>query len=147
MHATIKYSGRRKRPGDCEVLRHHADGSYTLLSARLDLVNHSPTGFEWGYPGSGPAQLAFAILMDHYGRFRLASRLYQTFKARFLAPLEDNEWELVPAEIDSILSDVRPEAEAKLAHYDDELRDMLQRSGADDVEVRSALAELEERGY
>ena len=23
----------------------------------LDVVNHSPSGFEWGYAGSGPAQL------------------------------------------------------------------------------------------
>lgn len=28
------------------------------------LWNHSPTGFEWGYGGSGPAQLALAILFD-----------------------------------------------------------------------------------
>ncbi len=31
---------------------------------RLDLYNHSPTGFEWGYWGSGPAQLALAMLAD-----------------------------------------------------------------------------------
>ena len=31
------------------------------LNPRLDLYNHSPTGFEWGYCGSGPAQLALAI--------------------------------------------------------------------------------------
>ena len=28
----------------------------------LVLRRHSPTGFEWGYGGSGPAQLALAIL-------------------------------------------------------------------------------------
>jgi hypothetical protein len=27
------------------------------------LRNHSPDGFAWGYPGSGPAQLALAILL------------------------------------------------------------------------------------
>jgi hypothetical protein len=31
---------------------------------RLDLFNHSPTGLEWGYGGSGPAQTALAILAD-----------------------------------------------------------------------------------
>ena len=30
------------------------------LDPRFDLWNHSPTGFEWGYGGSGPAQLALA---------------------------------------------------------------------------------------
>ena len=33
------------------------------LPLRLDIVNHSPTGFAWGY--SGPAQLA--ILADWMG--------------------------------------------------------------------------------
>jgi hypothetical protein len=27
------------------------------LPMRLELANHSPTGFEWGYGGSGSAQL------------------------------------------------------------------------------------------
>ena len=31
------------------------------LDSRLDMRNHSPTGFEWGYGGSGPAQLALAL--------------------------------------------------------------------------------------
>ena len=34
------------------------------LNPRLDLWNHSLTGFEWGYAGSGPAQLALALLAD-----------------------------------------------------------------------------------
>lgn len=38
------------------------------LPLRLDLYDHSPTGFEWGYSGSGPAQLALAILADHFDR-------------------------------------------------------------------------------
>ena len=37
------------------------------LDSRRDLWNHSPTGFEWGYCGSGPAQLALALLADHLG--------------------------------------------------------------------------------
>ncbi len=38
------------------------------LGPRLDLANHSPDGFSWGYGGSGPAQLALAILADHFQR-------------------------------------------------------------------------------
>jgi hypothetical protein len=37
------------------------------LPLRCDIVNHSPTGFSWGYAGSGPAQLALAILADYFG--------------------------------------------------------------------------------
>jgi len=46
-----QYSGRRAADGSAIVTR--ADG--TDLPLRLDLYNHSPTGFEWGYGGSGPA--------------------------------------------------------------------------------------------
>ncbi len=38
-----------------------------LLPKMLELRNHSPTGFNWGYAGSGPCQLALAILADHFG--------------------------------------------------------------------------------
>lgn len=39
------------------------------LPLRLGVRNHSPTGFSWGYNGSGPAQLALAILCDHLRAF------------------------------------------------------------------------------
>jgi hypothetical protein len=37
------------------------------LDPRHDSRNHSPTGFEWGYSGSGPAQLALALAADVLG--------------------------------------------------------------------------------
>lgn len=41
--------------------------------------NHSPDGFNWGYGGSGPAQLALAILL-HFMPEEDAQTLYQIFK-------------------------------------------------------------------
>ncbi|RTL26956.1 MAG: hypothetical protein EKK55_07055 [Rhodocyclaceae bacterium] len=35
------------------------------LPPRLDILNRSPDGFNWGYGGAGPTQLAVAILADH----------------------------------------------------------------------------------
>ncbi len=55
------------------------------LAPRCDLRNHSPDGFQWGYRGSGPAQLALAILADATGNDRLALQLYQEFKRRFVS--------------------------------------------------------------
>lgn len=42
--------------------------------------NHSPDGFEWGYGGSGPAQLALALLLDATDSVALARRYYQRYK-------------------------------------------------------------------
>lgn len=62
-----RYEGRRLNEG-CEVyVINEADGSRYPLPTHWDIYNHSPTGFEWGYSGSGPAQLALAILADHFG--------------------------------------------------------------------------------
>ncbi|KKN11984.1 hypothetical protein LCGC14_1020970 [marine sediment metagenome] len=50
----------------------------------LALWNHSPVGFQWGYGGSGPAQLALAILLDFTNAQELSVRLHQKFKAAFI---------------------------------------------------------------
>jgi hypothetical protein len=72
------------------------------------LVYHSPTGLEWGYPGSGPADLALSILADYFGeslvdRRRIdrtrAWRLHQQFKHDWVAGFDD-EWEISAAEIE-----------------------------------------------
>lgn len=55
------------------------------LPLRLDLRNHSPSGFNWGYGGSGPAQLALAILVNFTGNEAFALAHYQDFKWHFLA--------------------------------------------------------------
>ena len=64
------------------------------LPLRLDLVNHSPTGFAWGYSGSGPAQLALAILADWMGCDHAARVLHQRFKAAAIAGMTGKHWSL-----------------------------------------------------
>jgi hypothetical protein len=61
------------------------------LLLRLDVRNHSPAGFEWGYGGSGPAQLALALLLDCGLPVQVASRLYQTFKWQVIARITDRD--------------------------------------------------------
>lgn len=56
------------------------DGEVLLLGPSLDVCNHSPTGFAWGYGGSGPAQLALAILLYAGVPKERAVGLYQQFK-------------------------------------------------------------------
>jgi hypothetical protein len=83
------------------------DGREALLLKHC--VVHSPTGFETGYAGSAPADLALSILADHLdviperiGKIwnggawswnessdplaAKALRLHQEFKAHFIAP-------------------------------------------------------------
>ncbi len=48
--------------------------------------NHSPDGFNHGYGGSGPAQLALAICLELFGQ-AAAERVYQQFKWDHIATL------------------------------------------------------------
>lgn len=48
------------------------------------IVNHSPDGFAWGYGGSGPSQLALAILLELSTRAYAAAR-YQDFKFKVIS--------------------------------------------------------------
>jgi hypothetical protein len=98
------YSGIRS-PAGCVVRVGNE-----LLAPRLDLCNHSPSGFDWGYEGSGPAQLALAILADFFrakARKGLAIalaeqralRLHQAFKRAVVAGFDRESWTLSSDEI------------------------------------------------
>lgn len=77
------------------------------LNPRFDLRNHSPTGLEWGYGGSGPAQLALAILADYLGDNQQALNLYQRFKWRVIAELPHKRWILTSLQVDEALQRIR----------------------------------------
>ena len=74
------------------------------LNPRLDLWNHSPTGFEWGYGGSGPAQLALALLANALGDDDAAIRLHQEFKWKVVATLPGAGWTLTSEQIHTVLA-------------------------------------------
>lgn len=59
-------------------------GPGKTLDLRLDLSAHSPDGFEVGYGGSGPAQLALAILADAFDD-ETALRMHVGFKREVIA--------------------------------------------------------------
>jgi hypothetical protein len=72
------------------------------LAPRFDLRTLSKSGFEWTYEGAGPAQLALALLADHFGEDAAALRHYERFMREVVAEL-DNAWRLNSAEIDAAL--------------------------------------------
>jgi|WetSurMetagenome_2_1015567.scaffolds.fasta_scaffold1227658_2 hypothetical protein len=74
------------------IILTHSNRSLEIDGKTIDpgpsqkLCNHSPDGFEWGYLGSGPAQLSLAILLRLAGReFALSN--YQRFKEEVISKL------------------------------------------------------------
>lgn len=59
------------------------------------LVHHSPTGFEYGYGGSGPADLARSIVGDFLATDDPDPKLCQAVKERFIASVPSDLRQLV----------------------------------------------------
>ena len=79
-------------------MKHKLKGEYPGRQVWLDgellnpqesqkTYNHSPDGFNWGYPGSGPAQLALAIMLKLTGKLNG----YQSFKWDVIARLPEGK--------------------------------------------------------
>jgi hypothetical protein len=74
------------------------NGGYPL-DPRFDLAYKSPTGFEWNYSGSGPAQLALALLADALGDDKKAMKHFQDFKFKVIARLDSDHFDLSEEDI------------------------------------------------
>lgn len=60
------------------------NGEHLSPEASQKIRNHSPDGFNWGYSGSGPSQLALAILL-YCTDESSAQKFYQQFKFQYVA--------------------------------------------------------------
>lgn len=87
LRAIAWFEGRTTPDGERQVLY-----AGKLLDPRFDIRNHSPAGFNWGYGGSGPAQLALAMLCAVLGDDQAAEALYQDFKFAFIGRIETDLW-------------------------------------------------------
>jgi hypothetical protein len=79
--------------GDWTTRRVTVDGVELHTEPSLELYNHSPDGFNWSYGGSGPAQLALAILLQIFNG-DTALVWYQTFKWDIIANLPARSFRL-----------------------------------------------------
>lgn len=72
------------------------------LDPHYDLRRFTEGGFEWSYEGPEPEQLAFALLVDHFGDPAEADARRGRFMREVVANF-DNEWEMTSADIDRAL--------------------------------------------
>lgn len=83
------------------------------LSPRVSQMfrNHSPDGFAWGYPGSGPAQLALAILIASGASKTVALAHYQAFKRDFIETLPHDAGFRIEVDVEAWLAAQKPAGE------------------------------------
>ena len=82
-----------KITGNFETREVLVNGKLLDPGPSLKIWNHSPDGFNWGYEGSGPAQLALAVLLLVTDE-STANRLHQSFKQEVIARLPQADFEI-----------------------------------------------------
>lgn len=83
------------------------DGKVLSPGRSQKIWNHSPDGFQWGYGGSGPAQLALALLLDATDDEKIAVYHHQNFKREYVAGWGE-DWEMTTEQIQAWLSTQQP---------------------------------------
>lgn len=94
------------------ILKRTEDGVETnvIHFCRADGVGcHSPTGFEWGYGGSGPSDLAYNILRTIGLPIPKAQALYHHFKRAFIESMPHEGRTIKEAEIWQWINEMRKE--------------------------------------
>lgn len=93
------------------VLKRDRGHLWTNVPQRI--IVHSPSGFEWGYGGSGPADLALNILAMCVP-LRQAYQLHQDFKWKFIATMN---WEGGVIEGEDIIAFLKEHAPQNLDRH------------------------------
>ncbi|MCK5236291.1 MAG: hypothetical protein KAR06_04820 [Deltaproteobacteria bacterium] len=108
----IAYKGLKRNSGvgRQRVFKNMPDGTTIPLleSPSRELRDHS-VEFNFGYCGSGPAQLALAILLDVTGDPEVSLLYYQWFKEGFIATL-GKSWVIEASEVREWLAKEKQEA-------------------------------------
>ncbi|WP_435197602.1 DUF6166 domain-containing protein [Natronomonas sp. EA1] len=112
-------------PADVEYVGMRVNGTPVVLKLTdherltpdrgLGLVRHSPAGFDWGYTGSGPAQLACALLLDYTNDERVAHQHYIQFRNEVVSQLACDGpadcWHLSGEDIEAALAEFEEDRE------------------------------------
>jgi hypothetical protein len=72
----------------------------------LDLRLHSQE-FNWGYGGSGPAQLALALAADVLGDDEQAQDVYQDLKFRLVGRVPEDGWSLTEEQLRAAIQEIQ----------------------------------------
>lgn len=125
------YTGRRVGNIVVMVLDPVTKRGHMLPIAPSRTIRNHSDEFNWGYGGSGPSQLALALLLHAIGECpveerpsvetapALAERYYQMFKNDHVSHW-DGTWTITQAEIIGWLRTVMAQAETKRREYSSE---------------------------
>ena len=99
------FKGRKTETNRIVEVEQNGNVSLLPLGPSLQIANHSPDGFNWGYDGSGTTQLALGILYEVTGDAELARNYYPFFTSDHVSRWGE-VWEMSESEVRRWLRDV-----------------------------------------
>jgi len=108
--------------------RIYIDGKRLSFRKSLKYIRIGYTGFEWGYGGAGPQQLAFAILLELTNE-KIARTLLLEFTQRFVSKLPPKQNFSIPIEKAIRVIDECLQAEDLPDEYTTQIRVDLKKAG------------------
>jgi Family of unknown function (DUF6166) len=107
-YTAYRLPGEHDTAGEGRVTVHQQGKQPRPLDPRFDLRRHAD-GFNWGYSGSGPAQLALALAADALGDDDLARNVYQKLKFKLLGRLPKDGWALTEQQVRQVIQEIQTE--------------------------------------
>lgn len=114
------YEAKRDR-GMPVVIVTYIDEAGEHIRQLKHVVRHSATTMEWGYCGSGPADLAFSLLLDHFGGGGIAliktEPVYRDFERQVVSTFAFSGWKTDTANINEMLQDIARRAPTSIVDF------------------------------
>jgi len=104
----IRYIGVRLELG-CRVWRIAEDGKIRALRQSHRSANFPTDAWEWGYGGTGPANLAWALCFDVCEDKEMSTLCHQGVKWLIVSRLAKDSWMLTSAQITDAMDKVGEE--------------------------------------
>ncbi len=118
------YLGFRKPDGTAYVMVRDAQAQRGPVPLQ-HVIRHSPTGLEWGYGGSGPADLALSILADYFGEAAdLPAAVFAGYTSKGQDAIERTKaWKIYQDFKSAVIAGLPGRPEAYQAYMDPEIAD------------------------
>ncbi len=100
--------GEQDTAGPGLITVHQEGQTPRPLDPRFDL-RQAADGMNWGYGGSGPAQLALALAADVLGDSEAALAVHRRLKSRLVAALPRDGWALTEEQVRQAIADIQRE--------------------------------------
>jgi hypothetical protein len=99
------------------VVKVHEEGQEPRDLPLCDELRLHSAEFNWGYAGSGPAQLSLALAFEVLGNDEAAQDVYQQLKRTVVGRLPEDGWTLSEEQLRRVIREIQQERDQDQSRY------------------------------